>query len=65
MDWVFFPHPIYRQGVLVQLPEKSAYHFARQTMPSVPLRVGQQVVLRFTTREELPGLVGAGGAAAK
>jgi len=34
-------------------------------MPSVPLRTGQQVVLRFATREELPRLVGAGGTPAE
>ncbi|GBD35127.1 hypothetical protein HRbin36_00231 [bacterium HR36] len=50
-DRFFFRHPVYRQGVLLILPQKlplrylgSAVHF--------PLRAGQKVILRFATAEQ-------------
>jgi hypothetical protein len=55
-SWFFFPHPVHKQGVLLQLPPKtpvdprgSAVHF--------PVRSGQAVVLRFAEVGELPRLV--------
>jgi hypothetical protein len=55
-DWIFFPHPVYRQGLLVVPPPKSALRPSPAAL-NVRLRAGQEVVLRFATAEELPGLV--------
>jgi hypothetical protein len=55
-DWVFFPHPVYRQGVLLILPAKTPLS-ARGSAVSFPLRLGEKVALRFATEKELSGLV--------
>ena len=50
-DRFFFPHPQYRQGVLLTTPPKTPLQF-RQTAVSFPVRVGQQVTLRFAEESE-------------
>jgi hypothetical protein len=55
-DWIFFPHPVHRQGLLVVPPPKSGLR-PRGNALNVRLRAGQEVALRFATAEELPGLV--------
>jgi hypothetical protein len=55
-DWLFFPHPVHRQGVLLLLPTKTPLS-ARGTSVSFPLRAGREVSLRFATEEEVPALV--------
>jgi hypothetical protein len=55
-DWLFFPHPVHRQGVLLLLPTKTPLS-PRGTSVSFPLRAGREVVLRFATEEEVPALV--------
>jgi hypothetical protein len=55
-EWLFFPHPVHRQGVLLQLPRKMPVSH-RGTALSLPLRAGENVVLRFATEGELAGLV--------
>jgi hypothetical protein len=56
-DWYFYPHPIHRQGVLLGVPEKTELgKGGGSTAVSLPLRVGQEVVLRFATEEELKSL---------
>jgi hypothetical protein len=55
-DWMFFPHPVHRQGLLVIPPPKSALRPGASAL-NVRLRAGQEVVLRFATAEEVPGLV--------
>jgi hypothetical protein len=55
-DWVFFPHPIHRQGLLVNLPPKTDVR-ARGAAVSFPVRAGKDVTLRFATEEEVEKLV--------
>ena len=50
-DRFFFPHPLYRQGVLLTTPPETALQF-HQTAVSFPIRVGQQVTLRFAEESE-------------
>ncbi len=52
-SWFFFPHPVYRQGVLLLLPEKTPLNY-RGSAVNFPLRAGQEVTLRFATEGELP-----------
>jgi hypothetical protein len=59
-NWFFFPHPVHRQGVLLTLPAKKPLSH-RGTALSLPLRVRQEVVIRFATAAELPKLVDDGG----
>jgi hypothetical protein len=62
-DWLYFPHPTYRQGVLLRfsktlpvtrhlpppIPEADG-----QAAVEFPVRSGDEVSLSFTTRAELP-----------
>jgi hypothetical protein len=53
-NWYFFPHPRYREGVLLGLPEKTTLAGrGSSTAVSFPMRVQQEVVLRFATEEEI------------
>jgi hypothetical protein len=62
-DWLFFPHPTYRQGVLVRFSKKTSVtlHLPPpipqangQAGLEFPVRSGDEVSLAFTTRDELP-----------
>jgi hypothetical protein len=59
-EWLFFPHPLYRQGVLVRFGKKTSVKMHLQNMAvaqsalEFPMRSGEEVSLSFTTREELP-----------
>jgi hypothetical protein len=56
-DWFFYPHPRYRQGVLLGIPEKTALGSrGGATAVNLPMRAGQEVVLRFVAEEELKEL---------
>jgi hypothetical protein len=46
-DRFFFPHPAYRQGLLLSTPPATPLR-CRGTAVSFPLRLGQEVVLQFT-----------------
>jgi|GEM_PF-463861 len=50
-DRFYFPHPVYRQGVLLTLPEKKPLRYFGAAI-SFPLHVGQKLVLQFATPEE-------------
>jgi hypothetical protein len=54
--WLFFPHPVHRQGVLLVVPPKTPLA-NRGSAVNFPLRAGQEVVLRFATEQELPRLI--------
>jgi len=62
-NWFFFPHPVYRQGVLLVFPQEVALQYQR-TAVRFPLPSGQRVVLRFAAAEELEGLLKAKGLSA-
>jgi hypothetical protein len=62
-EWLFFPHPVYRQGVLLRFSKKTPITAYLPTIPTVgngqsavhfPMRSGEEVALSFATREELP-----------
>src|SRR6185369_4002122 len=57
-DWLFFPHPVYRQGVLVRFAKKTPVTLNLPTLyPQAvgqaavhfPMRSGEEVSLSFTT----------------
>jgi hypothetical protein len=50
-DRFFFPHPVYRQGLLLVFPQQTSLQYQRTSI-RFPLRGGQKVVLRFATAEE-------------
>ena len=52
-DWQFFPHPAYRQGVLLTVPNKTQVNNLG-TAVNLVLRTGQEVTLKFVTPEEAP-----------
>ena len=49
-DWFFFPHPVYRQGLLLVLPEKLPLSGGGSAI-RFPHRAGRAVRLRFVTEE--------------
>jgi hypothetical protein len=62
-EWLFFPHPVYRQGVLLRFSKKTpvTMHLPTVLTASIgqaavhfPMRSGDEVSLSFATREELP-----------
>jgi hypothetical protein len=62
-EWLYFPHPVYRQGVIVRFAKKTAVTLnlptlypqaVGQSAVHFPMRSGEEVALSFTTREELP-----------
>lgn len=63
-DWLFFPHPVYRQGVLVRFAKRTSVtlHLPSPLYPQsngqaaveFPVRSGDEVSLSFATKEELP-----------
>jgi hypothetical protein len=62
-DWLYFPHPTYRQGVLLRFSKTIpvTLHLPPpipqadgQAAVQFPVRSGDEVSLSFTTREELP-----------
>jgi hypothetical protein len=50
-DRFCFPHPMYRQGVLLITPAKTALQF-RETSVSFPIRTGQEISLQFVEQGE-------------
>ena len=62
-EWLFFPHPVYRQGVLLRFAKKTPVTLNLPTLyPQAtgqaaihfPMRSGEEVSLGFTTRDGLP-----------
>lgn len=61
-EWLFFPHPVHREGVLVRFSKKTSVtlHLSPgsaatgQAGVHFPIRSGEEVFLSFATREELP-----------
>ena len=62
-DWLYFPHPTYRQGVLLRFPRAipvtlhlppAITQADGQAAVQFPMWSGDEVSLSFTTREELP-----------
>ncbi len=52
-DRFFFPHPLYRQGVLLTTPPQTALQLRGNTAVSFPIRAGQEVTLRFAEQSEM------------
>jgi hypothetical protein len=60
-EWLYFPHPKYRQGVLVRFSKTTpvTMHIPSNTAVAqyalqFPMKSGDEVSLSFTTKEELP-----------
>jgi hypothetical protein len=62
-EWLFFPHPVYRQGVLLRFQKETpvTMHLPGVPMGSngqaavhFPMRSGDEVSMSFATSEELP-----------
>jgi hypothetical protein len=62
-SWLYFPHPKYRQGVLLRFSKKipvtlnippPIHQADGQSAVEFPVRSGDEVSLSFTTREKLP-----------
>ena len=59
-EWLYFPHPKYRQGVLLRFGRKTPVTLYlttptnAQSAVNFPIRSGEEVSLSFTTKEELP-----------
>ena len=62
-EWLFFPHPTHRQGVLRRFAKKTpvTLHLPPRLTAAIgqaavrfPMRSGDEVALSFTTQEELP-----------
>jgi hypothetical protein len=54
-DRFFFPHLLYRQGVLLTTPPKTPLQLRGDTAVSFPIRVGQEVTLGFAEDREVQG----------
>jgi hypothetical protein len=52
-DWLFLPHPVHRQGILLTPRQKTPFS-CLQTAVNFPLRLGQKVSVRFATEDNLP-----------
>ncbi len=62
-EWLFFPHPVYHQGVLIRFSKRTPVTLNIPSSPTAgsgqaavhfPMKSGDEVSLSFTTREELP-----------
>jgi hypothetical protein len=62
-EWLFFPHPVYRQGVLIRFAKKTPVTLHLPTLwpqsngqaaVQFPMRSGDEVSVSFITRDELP-----------
>jgi hypothetical protein len=63
-EWLYFPHPVYRQGVLLRFSKKTpvTLHLPSPLYPQsngqaavdFPMRSADEVSMSFVTREELP-----------
>jgi hypothetical protein len=62
-DWLYFPHPRYRQGVLLRFSKTRPvtlhlpppmHQADGQAAVEFPVRSGDEVSLSFATREERP-----------
>jgi hypothetical protein len=50
-DRFFFPHPVYRQGLLLRTPPESSLKYLG-TAVNLPVRLGQEVSLQFVEESE-------------
>jgi Alginate lyase/Heparinase II/III-like protein len=62
-QWLFFPHPVYREGVLLRFAKKTPVTLHLPSVYSVgigqaavhfPVRSGEEVSLSFATKDQLP-----------
>lgn len=48
-----FPHPIYRQGVLLKVPQNAKLQHVGTAVNFI-IKAGQEATLKFATEDELP-----------
>jgi hypothetical protein len=51
-DRFFFPHPVYREGLLLLTPPETPLNYL-VTAVNMPIRVGQEVSLQFVEESEV------------
>ena len=51
-DWFFFPHPVYRQGLLLLPPKQTKLQFVSSAM-NFPIKTGEEVVLQFVEESQV------------
>ena len=63
-DWLFFPHPIYRQGILLTPPPQAPVKYCLGgpdcDAVNFPIKTGQEVSLQFTTKDQVEALKQSG-----
>jgi hypothetical protein len=63
-DWLFFPHPIYRQRILLTPPPQAPVTYALGgpdcDAVNFPIKSGQAVALQFATKAEVDALKQSG-----
>jgi hypothetical protein len=52
-EWLFFPHPVHRQGVLLRFAKKTPVTLLGNTAVRFPIKHAEEVSLSFATRDEL------------
>lgn len=59
-DWLFFPHPIYRQGILLTPPRQAPVKYCLGgpdcDAVNFPIKAGQSATLQFATKAEIDAL---------
>ena len=53
VDWHFYPHPTYRQGLLLFVPQGTKIENVGTAL-NFPIKAAQEIALRFATADELP-----------
>jgi len=51
-DWFFFPHPVYRQGLLLLPPKQTKLQLVGTAM-NFPIKTGEEAVLRFVEENQM------------
>jgi len=63
-DWLFFPHPTYRQGILLTPPRQAPVKYCLGgpdcDAVNFPIKAGQAVSLQFATKAEVDALKQSG-----
>ncbi len=59
-DWLFFPHPVYRQGLLLTPPRRAPVKYCLGgpdcDAVNFPIKAGQAATLQFATKVEVDAL---------
>jgi hypothetical protein len=59
-DWLFFPHPVYAEGVLLVPPPQAPVSYCPGEAVNFPIKTGQEVTLQFATQAQVDVLKQSG-----